>query len=103
MVLPVIVAAGIISVSAVFTLTALQVATTDTYVAAFGEVGADALVLLLLEIEHYGIFAARSSSACGLRPLATLLTGRGCSPSGSASPSLRRQSATWQTSLSHSF
>ncbi len=72
MVLPVIVAAGIISVSAVFTFTALQVATTDTYVPAFGQVGANALALLLLEIEHYGIFAAQVFFGLWLAPLGYL-------------------------------
>jgi hypothetical protein len=72
MVLPVIVAASIISVSAVFTFTALQVATTDTYVPAFGQVGANALALLLLEIEHYGIFAAQVFFGLWLAPLGYL-------------------------------
>ena len=48
MVLPVIVAASIISVNAVITFAALQVTTTDTYVVAFGEVGAHGLAMLLL-------------------------------------------------------
>jgi hypothetical protein len=72
MVLPVVVAAGIISVSAVFTFAALQVATTDTYVAAFGDLGSDALALLLLEIEHYGVLAAQVFFGLWLTPLGYL-------------------------------
>ena len=72
MVLPVVIAAAIISVSTVFTFVALQVATTGTYTAAFGDVGADALVLLLLDIEHYGIRAAQVFFALWLAPLGYL-------------------------------
>jgi Domain of unknown function (DUF4386) len=72
MVLPVVIAAGITSVSAVFTFAALQVATTDTYVAAFGDLGSDALALLLLEIEHDGILAAQVFFGLWLAPLGYL-------------------------------
>jgi hypothetical protein len=72
MLLPVVVAAGVISVSAVFTFVALRVATADTYVAAFGDVEANALALLLLEIEHYGILAAQVFFALWLTPLGYL-------------------------------
>ncbi len=53
MVVAVIVAAGIISLSAVFTFVAPQVATDSSYLAAFGPPGSNALVLLLLEMQHY--------------------------------------------------
>jgi hypothetical protein len=69
---PVVVAAGIISTSAVLTFVALQLATTDTYAAALGDAGADALVLLLLQIEHYGILAAQVFFALWLTPLGYL-------------------------------
>jgi hypothetical protein len=72
MVLPVILAAGIISVSTVFTFTALQVATDGSYVAAFGEAETNALVLLLLEIQHYGILAAQVFFGLWLAPLGYL-------------------------------
>lgn len=72
MVLPVVIAAGIISVSTVFTFAALQVATNGSYVAAFGEAEANAIVLLLLEIEHYGILAAQVFFGLWLAPLGYL-------------------------------
>lgn len=72
MVLPVVVAAGIISVSTVFTFAALQVATNGSYLAAFGDSEANALVLLLLEIEHYGILAAEVFFGLWLAPLGYL-------------------------------
>jgi hypothetical protein len=72
MVLPVVVAAGIISMSAVFTFVALQVATTNAYAAAFGDVGTDAVVLLLMGIEHYGILAAQVFFGLWLAPLGYL-------------------------------
>ncbi|HTE63429.1 MAG TPA: DUF4386 domain-containing protein [Solirubrobacteraceae bacterium] len=72
MVLPVVVAAGIISVSTVFTVVALQVATNGSSVAAFGEAEANSIALLLLEIEHYGILAAQVFFALWLAPLGYL-------------------------------
>ena len=72
MVLPVLIAAAVISMSTVFTYVALQVATTDTYAAAFGPVGSDAIALLLLEIEHYGIRVAQVFFALWLTPLGYL-------------------------------
>ena len=72
MVLPVVVAAGIISVSTVFTVVALQLATTDTYVAAFGQAQANNLALLMLDVEHYGILAAQVFFALWLAPLGYL-------------------------------
>src|SRR5687768_4051006 len=77
MVIAVTLAAGIISVCAVFTFVALQVATDPSYVATFGAAGSQALVMLLLELQHYGISPPRSSSACGLRHWANSLTGQG--------------------------
>ena len=72
MVLPVVIAAGIKAMSTVFMFVALQVATTDTYAAAFGDGETDALALLLLEIEHYGIRAAQVFFALWLAPLGYL-------------------------------
>ncbi len=80
MVLPVIVAAGIMSVSAVFTFAALQVATNGSYVAAFGETEANALALLLLEIEHYGVLAAQVFFGLWLAPLGYLAYRSGLFP-----------------------
>jgi len=72
MVLPVVIAAGIKAISTVFMFVALQVATTDTYAVAFGDGETDALALLLLEIEHYGIRAAQVFFALWLTPLGYL-------------------------------
>lgn len=72
MVLAVIVAAGIKAISAVFTYVALQVATDSSYETAFGLLGSNALVLLLLEIEHYAVLAAQVFFALWLAPLGYL-------------------------------
>lgn len=70
--LPVVIAAGIKAISTVFMFVALQVASTDTYMTAFGDAETDALALLLLEIEHYGIRAAQVFFALWLTPLGYL-------------------------------
>jgi len=80
MVMAVTLAAGIISVNAVFTFAALQVATDSSYVAAFGAAGSNALVLLLLEIEHYGILAAQIFFGLWLAPLGYLAYKSGLFP-----------------------
>ena len=72
MVVAVIIAAGIISVSAVFTYVALQVATEGPYVTAFGLPGSNALVLLLLDIQHYAVLAAQVFFGLWLAPLGYL-------------------------------
>ena len=80
MVTAVMLAAGIISVSAIFTFVALQVATDGSYVTAFGAGGAHALVLLLLQIEHYGILAAQVFFGLWLAPLGYLAYRSGLFP-----------------------
>lgn len=82
MVIAVVLAAGIISVSAVFAFAASRVATDATYVAAFGAAGANALILLLLEIEHYGILAAQVFFGLWLAPLGYLAYRSGLFPKG---------------------
>ncbi|MCU1571451.1 MAG: hypothetical protein JWR33_2192 [Naasia sp.] len=72
MVTAVVIAAGIISVSAVFTFAALQVATDPSYTEAFGVGGSNALVLLLLDVEHYGVLAAQVFFGLWLAPLGYL-------------------------------
>jgi hypothetical protein len=72
MVMPVMIAAGIISVSAVFTFVAMQVGTEGTYESAFGLVGSQTLVLLLLDIQHYAVLAAQVFFALWLAPLGYL-------------------------------
>jgi hypothetical protein len=80
MVIAVVLAAGIISVSAVFAFAASRVATDVTYVAAFGAAGVNALVLLLLELEHYGILAAQVFFGLWLAPLGYLAYRSGLFP-----------------------
>ena len=80
MVIAVTLAAGIMTVSAVFTFAALQVATDSSYVAAFGAAGANAIVLLLLQIEHYGILAAQVFFGLWLAPLGYLAYRSGLFP-----------------------
>jgi hypothetical protein len=72
MVVAVILAAGIISVSAVFTFVAMQVATDSSYTDAFGALGSSALVLLLLEIQHFAVLAAQVFFGLWLAPLGYL-------------------------------
>lgn len=72
MVVPVVVAAGIISISAVFTFAAMLVATDGSYATAFGPVGSSALVLLLLEIQHFTVLAAQVFFGLWLAPLGYL-------------------------------
>ncbi len=72
MVVAVIIAAGIISVSAVFTYVALQVATDGSYVTGFGLLGSNTLVLLLLDIQHYAVLAAQVFFGLWLAPLGYL-------------------------------
>jgi Domain of unknown function (DUF4386) len=72
MVVPVFIAAGIISISAVFTFVAMQVATDSSYATAFGPIGSSALVLLLLEIQHFTVLAAQVFFGLWLAPLGYL-------------------------------
>ena len=72
MILAVIVAAGIDSFGAVFTHAALLVATDGSYQAAFGLLGSNALVLLLLNIQHYAVMAAQVFFGLWLAPLGYL-------------------------------
>jgi hypothetical protein len=65
-------AAGIISLNAVFQFEGLRVATDGAYAAALGIAGSNALVLLLLDIQHYGTFAAQVFFGLWLVPLGYL-------------------------------
>ena len=80
MVMAVMLAAGIKAVSAVFSFVALQVATDGSYANAFGAGGASALVLLLAQTEHYGIFAAQVFFGLWLAPLGYLAYRSGLFP-----------------------
>ena len=65
-------ATGIICLNAVFQFEGLRVATDSSYAAAFGAAGANALVLLLLDIQHYGTLIAQVFFGLWLVPIGYL-------------------------------
>jgi hypothetical protein len=65
-------ATGIICLNAVFEFEGLRVATDGAYAAAFGAAGSDALVLLLLDAQHYGTLVAQIFFGLWLVPLGYL-------------------------------
>lgn len=65
-------AVGIISLNAVFLFEGLQVATDTSYAAAFGTAGSNALVLLLLDIQHFGTLIAQIFFGLWLAPMGYL-------------------------------
>src|ERR1044071_8538422 len=72
MVVFVALAVGIKCLNAVFQFEGLQVATDSSYAAAFGTAGSNLLVLLLLDIQHYGTLAAQVFFGLWLAPLGYL-------------------------------
>ena len=72
MVVFVTLAVGIKCLNAVFQFEGVQVATDSSYAAAFGAAGSSALVLLLLDIQHYGTLAAQVFFGLWLAPLGYL-------------------------------
>jgi hypothetical protein len=72
MVILVAIATTVICLNMVFQFAALLVATNGAYVAAFGAAGASALVLLLLDIQHYGYLIAQIFFGLWLVPLGYL-------------------------------
>jgi len=73
-------AAGMISLNAVFQYEGLQVATNGSYATAFGAAGSKALVLVLLDIQHYGTLAAQVFFGLWLAPLGYLAYRSGMFP-----------------------
>ena len=73
-------ATGIICLNAVFEFEGLQVATDSSYAAAFGIAGSNALVLLLLDTQHYGTLAAQVFLGLWLAPLGYLAYKSGMFP-----------------------
>ena len=73
-------AAGITSLNAVFQFEGLRVATDSSYAAAFGTAGSNALVLLLLDIQHYGTLIAQVFFGLWLVPLGYLAYKSGLFP-----------------------
>lgn len=80
MVILVAIATTIICLNMVFQFAALLVATDGSYVAAFGAAGASALVLLLLDIQHYGYLIAQIFFGLWLVPLGYLAYRSGMFP-----------------------
>ena len=72
MVVLVAISAGITCLNAVFEFEGLRVATGAVNLAAFGTAGSNALVLLLLDTQHYGIFIAQIFFGLWLVPLGYL-------------------------------
>jgi hypothetical protein len=72
MVVLVAVATGIICLNAVFEFEGLRVATDTSYAAALGIAGSNALVLLLLDTQHYGTLAAQVFFGLWLVPIGYL-------------------------------
>jgi hypothetical protein len=66
-------ATGIICLNAVFQFEALRVATNNYYATTFGIAGSNALVLLLLDIQHYGTLTAQVFFGLWLMPLGYLV------------------------------
>lgn len=80
MVILVAIAAAIMCLNAVFEFAALIVATDASYAAAFGAAGSSALVLLLLDIQHYGFLIAQIFFGLWLVPLGYLAYRSGMFP-----------------------
>lgn len=72
MVVLVAIAAGIASLNTVFELEGLRVATGAVNLATFGTGGSNAVTLLLLDAQHYGIFVAQIFFGLWLAPLGYL-------------------------------
>jgi hypothetical protein len=72
MVVLVAVGAAIVCLNEVFQFESVRVATDSSYAAAFGAAGSNALVLLLLEIHHYGFLVAQIFFGLWLVPLGYL-------------------------------
>jgi Domain of unknown function (DUF4386) len=72
MVVLVAVGAAIVCLNDVFQFESVRVATDSSYTAAFGVAGSNALVLLLLEIHHYGFLVAQIFFGLWLVPLGYL-------------------------------
>jgi hypothetical protein len=73
MVILVAIAAGIGSLNAVFDFEGLRVATHSAYAAGLGSGGSNALVMLLLDIQHYGLLIDQIFFGLWLAPLGYLV------------------------------
>ena len=80
MVVLVAIGAAIVCLNDVFQFESLRIATDNTYAAAFGNAGSNALVLLLLDIHHYGFLIAQIFFGLWLVPLGYLAYKSGMFP-----------------------
>lgn len=80
MVIFVVIAVAIICLNMVHQLGALLVATDPSYAAAFGADGGDALVMLLLDLQHHGYLVAQIFFGLWLFPLGLLAWRSGMFP-----------------------
>ncbi len=80
MVVLVAVGAAIVCLNDVFQFESLRIATDNAYAAAFGNAGSNALVLLLLDIHHYGFLIAQIFFGLWLVPLGYLAYKSGMFP-----------------------
>ncbi len=80
MLILVAIATTIMCLNEVFQFAALLVATNGSYVAAFGAAGSNALVLLLLDMHHYGFLIAQIFFGLWLVPLGYLAYRSGMFP-----------------------
>jgi hypothetical protein len=80
MVVLVAIAATIECLNSVFEFAGLRVATDSAYAAAFGTAGSNALVLLLLDTQHYGLLIAQIFFGLWLAPLGYLVYKSGLFP-----------------------
>lgn len=69
----VVVAVAITSLNAIFLFEGLRVASDASVATAFGPEGSNALVMVLLDIQHYGTFAAQVFFGLWLLPLGYLV------------------------------
>jgi hypothetical protein len=80
MVIFVVIAVAMICLNAAVLFEGMQVATDPTYVTAFGVAGSSALVMVLLDIQHYGTLAAQVFFGLWLAPLGYLAYRSGLFP-----------------------
>ena len=80
MLILVVLATGIICLNAVFQFEGLRVATDGSYAAGFGAAGSNALVLLLLDTQHFGTLIAQIFFGLWLVPLGFLAYKSGLFP-----------------------
>lgn len=80
MVVLIAIASAIMCLNDLFQFAAVLVATDGTYVTAFGTAGANALVLLLLNLQHYGFLIAQIFFGLWLLPMGYLVYRSGMFP-----------------------